>query len=512
MLRLCALLITSTLMIATPAMAAWQKASNAHFIIYADLTADELQRFAARLERYDAALRQLTKAKDTPPVTIYMVKDFGQVQSLAQSRNVGGFYRGNAQEPFIIAPLSTGRQHSFSLSVEDLLFHEYAHHMLLSNNDQLLPAWTNEGMAEFFMSADVKPDGSIVMGAPNKSRFFSISTMNRWTARRLLLSETERVPGSEIHQRYSRGWLLVHYLFLSGERPNQFTSYVELLNSGVPVAKAAEQAFGDLDQLDSDLQRYVRRQKFKGLQLDADRLKNVLPVAIAPLSEGQAAIMPYRIASANGVTPQAARSLVARARPVAQLYANDAFVQRALAEMEYDAGNLEATVAAADRALAVDPKSVMAMVYKGRVLSRRATEAKTAAAWKEARAVLLQANRADPNHPQPFLTFYDTFIAAGEAPPASAVNGLLRAFVLMPQDRQIHLRVGLMKLRENNLKDARRALSVVAFDPSPSDENAARDAITMLDDGADAKAVLAKLEDKLTILDFAPFQPRNETE
>jgi tetratricopeptide (TPR) repeat protein len=503
--------VVSVVLAVSPLRAEWQRASNKHFVIYADMAPGRLQQFADRLERFDAALRFMTKARESTPVTIYMVSDLEEVQRLSGGRNVGGYYRGSAQEPFVVVPLNTGPKHRWSMSAEDILLHEYAHHMLLSNNDQFLPTWANEGMAEFFMSAEFKDDGSIIMGAPNGSRYFSMTSMNRWTARQLLLSETKPVPSSQIDQRYSRGWLLVHYLLLSGERPNEYGQYIEKLNQGVPVEKAATDVFGDLEKLDRDLQRYLRRPRFRGLQLKAGQIKGMEKVTISHLTPAAAAIMPYRITSANGVNPDSARTLADKARPVAARYPNDAFVQRALAEMEYDAGRQDEAVAAAERAIAADPSNVMAMVYKGRVIARRAKAAGDPDLWKQARALFLRANRADPNHAMPFVSYYDSFVAAGQTPTEGAETGLLRSIVLVPQDQSLHIRVGLMRLRQNDLKGARTILGVAAFAPHTGEKNPARDAIKMMDEGAGAKEILDKVGGKLTFTEFdTPEEPAKE--
>jgi tetratricopeptide (TPR) repeat protein len=499
---LVAVLAASFVMAVGPVRAEWQRAHNKHFILYGDMSTAALQRMAEKLERFDNAMRFFTKATETVPVTIYMVSNLDEVRRLSGRRGVGGYYRGSAQEPFVVVPLDTGPEHRFSISAEDVLFHEYAHHMLLSNNDQYLPAWTNEGMAEFFMSASLKDDGSVVIGAPNQSRAYSMFTLSRWTARELLLSETKNINASEIDQRYARGWLLVHYLLISGERPNQLTNYINELNTGIPIADAATAVFGDLGKLDSDLQRYSRRSTFGGLRLTQAELGTPDKVTITPLSAGAAAIMPYRVVSANGVTPAMGKDLAQKARGVAARYPADAFVQRALAEMEYDAGRMDETVAAADRAIAADPANVMAMVYKGRVFARRAKAANDMSLWKEARSWFLKANRADPNHPMPFISFYDTFVAAGQKPSEGAETGLLRAIVLVPQDVSIHIRLALQSLRKDDLKGARAMLGVAAYAPHTGGENPARDAMKMMDEGATAKHILEKVGSKLVITDF----------
>ncbi|HEY6814451.1 MAG TPA: DUF1570 domain-containing protein [Croceibacterium sp.] len=506
------ILAALALLAGTQAHAEWHKATNEHFVFYADMDPAQLQRLAERLERFDAAMRVITRARETRPVTIYMVRNMDEVQRLAGSRGVGGFYSGSTQEPLIVVPGRTGEvMERFDFDEVNILQHEYAHHMLLSNVDQFLPSWATEGMAEFFSTADVTREGSVVLGATPTIRGFDLMLGNRWTARELLLSETRRVPSNEIGQRYARGWLLVHYLLLSGERPDQYSAYVDALNAGTPAADAAAQVFGDLGDLDSDLTRYVRRRRLQGLELGPNELTGLKPVTIAPLAAGAAAIMPYRITSASGVDRETARSLAEKAVPVAARYPDDAFVQRAFAEMQYDARNLDQTIAAAERAVTLEPGNVMAMVYRGRATARQAKEQNSPELWREARSWFLRANRADPNHAQPFASYYDSFGAAGEVPNQSAQTGLRRALVLAPQDTSLQVRLAVAMLREGNLQSARKLLGPAAFDPHAGETNPARDAMRMIDEGATAEAILAEVGPKLAPNEFAD-PPEDEAE
>ncbi|MBO9516313.1 MAG: hypothetical protein J7549_19535 [Variovorax sp.] len=487
-----------------PAHADWQKATNEHFVFYADMKPERLQQLADRLERFDAAMRLITQARETRPVTIYMVRNMDEVERLAGQHGVGGFYRGDAQEPLIVVPARTEEGlERFDFDEMSVLQHEYAHHMLLSNLDKFLPAWATEGMAEFFSTAAHNRDGTLVLGATPTIRGFDLMLGNRWTARELLMSETRRVPSNDIGQRYARGWLLVHYLLLSGERSGQYGAYIDALNAGTPTEAAATQVFGDLGDLESDMQRYLKRRNYRGLELGPDQLKDLKPVAVAPLAPGAAAIMPYRITSAIGVDQTTAGPLAAKAAPVAARYPDDPFVQRALAEMQYDAENLDETIAAADRAVAAEPGNVMAMVYHGRAVATRAKEQDSSELWREARSWFLRANRTDPNHPQPFISYYDSFGAAGEMPNESAKTGLRRALVLTPQDDSLHLRLAVLMLREGHLQDARKQLAPAAFDPHAGETNPARDAVRMIDEGASAEAILAEFGAKLDANEFA---------
>jgi tetratricopeptide (TPR) repeat protein len=141
--------------------------------------------------------------------------------------------------------------------------------------------------------------------------------------------------------------------------------------------------------------------------------------------------------------------------------------QVTLAEAAFDAGAYAEAEAAADRALAADPKSVEALIYKGRVRMALAAQDKssTAATWRGVRKWFLAANGIENDDPEPLMLFYSSFLAAGEKPTANATLGLEQALGLAPQDSSLRWMLALQKLRDGKGADARRALAPVAFDP-----------------------------------------------
>ena len=55
------------------------------------------------------------------------------------------------------------------------------------------------------------------------------------------------------------GWRPAHYLAFEPSRRGQASKYIDLIQKGVPALDAAKQAFGDLKQLEKDLERYRGR-------------------------------------------------------------------------------------------------------------------------------------------------------------------------------------------------------------------------------------------------------------
>ena len=478
----------------TPAQAEWREAKSENFTVIGDMPEAELRKWSERLEQYHGMLQYTLDAKRTVPVTLYVLDGLGAVQRAGGSRNIAGFYSATAQSANAVVP----ERFNYDRRIEDfnprvILLHEYAHHMLLTNVEMFMPGWAQEGLAEMFATARIEDDGSVVIGDDNDSRRDALTSLSRWSVRRMLESDFNPPDDDyENIEKYTRGWALVHYLWLSGERPGQYGEFIAELNRTVDPVAAGEKVFGDLNRLDRELDRYVRNERYRYPRYSPEQIGTPGEITIRTLSEGEAAMLDYRLVSTLGVTEEQALRLVQQARPVAARYPDNVAVQTWLAEMEYDAKNYDASWAAADRALAKDPNSMFGMVYKGRVLMRRAIAAGSREMAQEARDWFLKANRAAPDHALPFQLYYDSFGAMGDAPPKDAIDGLLHATVLVPQDESLRIRSAVELLREGNVVQARAILAPAAFRAEGFGENPPLKLIREMENTQDAQALLAK--------------------
>lgn len=355
------------------------------------------------------------------------------------------------------------------MSSDRILYHEYTHHITMSLSSQAFPAWAVEGLGELFMTVKYDDKGNVIIGQNNPARLSSIGSMSRWSVRKLLEEGTYRPRGEEGLELYSKGWALCHYLILGRKREGQFLKYILEMNGGLSPIEAGEKVFGDLEKLDQEVERYIRQANLPTALYEGSKIPVSKDVSIRKVSAGEAEIMPFRMVSANGVNSRTAGPLAEKARPVGAKYPTDSLVQRAIAEIEYDARNYDRANVAADAALAADPNNIMAMVYKGRIAMQKSIANKSdPVLLKEARRWFLAANKANPDFPLPFILYYDSFVAMGQTPPAGAVNGLKRAAYLIPADYELRIKTGLAAIREGDLRLARFTLSAVAFNPNVS--------------------------------------------
>ena len=503
----CLLLALSALLTAIPASAAWHQAKSKHFIIYADLNPTELRSYAERLERFDQAVRYVRgmadpALTDSERLTVFALQSESAVARLAGiGSSVRGFYRGNAAGAYMFVPRRAGsRFNEFDLDSDAIFFHEYAHHLQLRDTSVALPAWVVEGFAEFFATAEVRKDGSVRIGKPPLYRVYALHRLNALTIEEMLGGTPgRRMSEDERHQLYARGWLLNHYLTFQQARKGQLVRYLQEIQRGIPALQAARTAFGDLQALDRELDRYMRG-KITVIDVEA----RVLPIGnvdVRALSPAESAMIGVHIRSRRGVNPTTGPVLAADARKAAAPYPNDPFVQSALAEAEYDARNYAAADAAADRALAANPNHVPALIYKARgqmALSRGMSDP---ARWDRLRDWLLKANKLDTENAEPLALYYRSFVEARERPTRNAIDGLLYSVDLAPQDRGLRIMAVRALLLENRAAEAKALLAPLAYRPHAAPEF--REAM----DRAMAALTAGDVKTALGVLDNQPGRP-----
>jgi hypothetical protein len=490
------------------AHAEWMEAQSPHFVVYADEKASEIREFSEQLERFNSAMALVTGVADEAPspsnrVTVYVVSNQRDVQRLlgggAATRYVGGFYMPRAGGPLAFVP----KVHTSDKTIDQsmiILLHEYGHHFQLSNSTFPPPRWLGEGQAEFFSSARFGADGGVTLGLPNTLRYGELVYARNVTVEELVDPDLYEKKNTQLgtDSFYGKSWALYHYLVFEPSRRGQLHRYLQLLAAGQHSREAAEAAFGDLRQLDRDLDAYIRRPKLLSMVLKPQAV-SIGRIDVRPLRPGEAAMMPVRMRSRRGVTAEQAKEVVEDARKIAARYPTDPVVLAALSEAEVDAGNDQQAVAAADAALALDPKQVRAYIEKGYALFREAAKAEgdKAAAYQKAVAPFVALNKLENDNPLPLIYYYRSFADRGAKPPAQAVLGLRRAAELAPYDLDLRLNLAEYDIGAGDYADARNNLVPIAYEPHGSSLSAgARKLIERIDSGSppDAKEAAAIMQ------------------
>jgi len=456
------------LLLPATARADWYEASTQHFVVYSDQRPEKIREFTANLERFDMAVRKLGGWKDQPTakpnrLTVYVVGSREEVSKLIGNRFVAGFYKPRAGGSLAVVPRRSGSGSETDLDAESILLHEYTHHLMWSiSPHSVYPAWFIEGFAELFATADFQKNGDVVLGRPPQYRARTLMTGNNLPIGKLLVADTLKLSPEQRAALYGRGWLLSHYFLIARQRPGQLGAYLAALNAGKPSLEAA-QAFGNLQALDNELERY-KRGKIAAFLVSG--LPNV-EVALRPLTPGEAATMDVRIRSKNGVNRKTAPGVYADAQKAAAAFPGDPGAQIVLAETAYDARDLVAAEAAADRAIAANPKAVDAYIFKAmaRLTAASVARDRSKETLAAIRKIIAAGNKLEPEDPRLLILYYRSFVDFGFPPSENAKDGLAAAFDLAPQDDRLRFNAAGMYLKDGDKARARAMLTPLAYNP-----------------------------------------------
>ncbi|MEQ1726431.1 MAG: hypothetical protein ABL882_10955 [Sphingopyxis sp.] len=471
----------------SPARAEWREATSEHFVVVSEGSERELTRMSQRLEAVHwllTAATGVTPTGDVQRVKIYLVANIGQVHramGAANNSEVAGFYSSNINGAYAVVPRSEGE---FSTTI---LFHEYTHHFMRQYMEQAFPLWVNEGFAEILSTASFEREGQITFGKVANHRSYELDGGAAWVPTQRMFAPLSAEDDEAGVASYGQYWLTTHYLIFEPARRNQLNQFINALNRGVPMADAYGVFTGGLEALNGELRSYMRRGSFTYRAVPLPEGVQAMPT-VRVVRAGEAATMLLELQANRHLDDEERRELAGRIGQNAAQYPDDPAVGLLHARALFDLEDWASASAAADRVLAIDPANVRALAYKGWAELSAAEAAGTELSPTEAsrlRGPIIRANRANPNDPVPLLAYYYSFALAGQPSPDMALQGLLRAAALAPQEDGIRMTAAMVLVARRVLPLARRTLLPVAYSPHPSPlQQQALLLVRWIDDGA----------------------------
>jgi tetratricopeptide (TPR) repeat protein len=478
----------------TRADAAWLEAKSRHFIIYANDSPKALNEFAAKLERFDQAAR-LAMNVDDPPVgngnrlTVFVVPTEADIRTIVNDKTgtLAGFYTGRVSGSLAYVP----KRLTSDISRDTVFYHEYTHHLMMQDLDRPYPEWYVEGFAEFFSTPKFDKDGGVWFGLPDNARAWGLFNGPSMPVESLVAGLKPNLTAQQRDVFYGRGWLLSHYLLMEPGRKGQLAAYIADLSNGGAQLEAARRAFGDLKQLDRELDSY-RTKRLLAFKIGASKI-HVGPIDVTPLSTGASQVILMRTRIKFGADKQTTERFAAQVRQIEDANVGDDLVETTLALAELSVDHFDAAEAAANRALKTNPRDTEAMVLEGKAIEKKARAGdwdKRHPAFEQARQIFIAANKVDTEDPEPLMEFYLSFLLEGVRPTDNAIAALHYASDLAPQDLGVRMNSAIAYLNEGKPKEARSTLTLVAY--SPHSAEMADTAKAMIDkiDAGDSRAAL----------------------
>lgn len=338
----------------------WTRVNSKNFTLIGNASEKEIRQVATRLEQFrDVFTRLFSTAKfDTPvPTTVIVFKSMGAYKPFNPGNNAGYFQPG--EDVNYITLTTDATQNPFSV-----IYHEYVH-LLVDNTSGNMPAWFNEGLAEYYSAFSIEEDRKVHLGELIPYHLQTLREGEFYPLRSLFAVDhysPEYNEGSKRGMFYAESWALVHYLILGngGQRLPQLGKFLQLISANVAVDQAANQAFQtDLDTLQKEFKKYIEGHTFRM----------------------QIATFEHKLEFDNEITASAV---------------SEAEAQAYLGDLQLHTNQLKDAETRLQQALGLDPKLTMAQASLGIVRMRQSR-------FDEAKGALREAVNANSNN---YLTHY----------------------------------------------------------------------------------------------------------
>ncbi|MFN3726982.1 MAG: tetratricopeptide repeat protein [Allosphingosinicella sp.] len=447
------------------AQAEWRRAESPSFIVYSDGSEARLRERVLLLEDFDRLLRTLTTYEEPPTAAklhVYLVDNqraLTQIRDLG--RNVGGFYSASAEGIAAFVSVAGG-----SGNLNEILFHEYAHHFMLQHARAAYPSWYIEGFAEYFSTVRFTRD-AIDIGNYSANRAAWLVN-HEWLPLDRILGGTPAgaMSGEATAMFYSQSWLLTHYFYSNPERQSALTRYLSAMRTTDPVSAIQVATGMNADRMGRELRNYIRGGSIAFRRMRRGSAEAPPPVTVTVLPRAADDLILYYAALRIGIRDAVEAAQLQAIRAAASRHPADPFARRVLAHAELLHGDRATAARLLDSLIAELPNDAELMYLRGRLHLESADEAEDPEAQvRLARQWFVRAHRADPNH---FQTLYRYFEAVRNGPDRrtdNTANLILLAHQLAPQVTEVRFAAAALMLERGDAAQVVALLAPITSDP-----------------------------------------------
>lgn len=259
----------------------WIEVRTENFTLYSDASPRLTRRVGLNLERLRAALSVLSamEVRSPLPSYIFVFRNTRSYERYVDHEGTVGLFTTDHTGNYVAINADPG------LNPFEIVYHEYIHYYLHNNSSSPLPTWFDEGMAEYYSTFEVH-DNEVEIGRPVAGHATWLLQNEMLPLEQLFAITPQSPVYNEGDQRgvfYAQSWALVHYL-ISGHRSAQMVQFLELLDGGLGLDAALENAFEiSYRALLKELHAYIRKDaypfiRYKFTELSVDGTTTVTPM------------------------------------------------------------------------------------------------------------------------------------------------------------------------------------------------------------------------------------------
>jgi tetratricopeptide (TPR) repeat protein len=253
--------------------------SSPHFTLVTEAGEKQARHVLDNFERMRWMFQTIfPKANADPaaPIVVIAVKNRKGFQALEPQEylakgqlDLAGLFLTTNEKNYVLLRLDadSDSQHPYAT-----VYHEYTH-LQFRSDEEWMPLWLNEGIAEFFQNTDFH-DKQVLLGQPSgddilylrQHSLIPLPTLFRVDHNSPYYHEENK--GSVF---YAESWALTHYLQITDRQKNTrcFPDYVMRVSRGEDPVTAAQEAFGDLKALQNQLTAYIHQERYTQFLLNS---------------------------------------------------------------------------------------------------------------------------------------------------------------------------------------------------------------------------------------------------
>jgi TonB family protein len=213
----------------------WVQVSSDTYVVKSSAGEERAKRVLKELEGFHQLVGTLVfRSTELPelPIEVLLIGDDQTMKELAPDYNgrkvaVAGYYQRGQDRDFIVL---SGRV--FPETLTSVVYHELTHYFLSRALVQR-PAWLNEGLAEYFATADIRED-EISLGALSVERLQLLKTNAPLPLKTFFAVDSNSPYYNESFKAnvfYAQAWAFVYFM-MHGEYAGRFKRYVEAMTQG----------------------------------------------------------------------------------------------------------------------------------------------------------------------------------------------------------------------------------------------------------------------------------------
>lgn len=279
----------------------WTEVQSAKFRLVGNAAEKNIRRVATKLEQFREVFARLFPSLnyDSPvPTTVIVFRDersFRPFKPLGPDGKpaewIAGYFRASDDSNYIVLSTEQERQQTFQT-----IYHEYVHYLI--NNSfgrSRIPAWFNEGIAEYYDQFEMDGDLTVRLGALNQNHLRLLQHNKLLPLEQLFRIDYAALHGQGSHGAsifYAQAWAMMHML-INGKpvsRGDNLRAFIEAVGRGEEQTAAFKRAFGtDYAGMEAELRQYVAQQTLTVRRLTfKEKLVVDEQIVSVPLAEAEA--------------------------------------------------------------------------------------------------------------------------------------------------------------------------------------------------------------------------------